>query len=275
MRSARTSARGMVSCLTVFLAAVAAAGERDKVEEALSRVRDVKADLFSRKSSVLGTLPGAAEMAAHQWRCRPVPRPKGGVPREISFDAETIKRAAKLDPARLRKSNGRMGTRVLPLGITGAYVTEVLKRKELIVVHVLKDAPATGVLRLDDIIIGANGRLFQDSEDPRPEMGNALAESQSPELGGILTLHVVRARKPVNLKVDLGSTLSYSDTWPMNCEKTRRIRAAALDYVIRSYPWDRRNFWTPTFLMASGDDAALELARFWRWRTTGERPCRF
>jgi len=27
------------------------------------------------------------------------------------------------------------------------------------------------------------------------------------------------------------------------------------------YPWHRYDFWTPTFLMASGDDAALELAR--------------
>ncbi|MGB2819686.1 MAG: DUF6288 domain-containing protein, partial [Phycisphaerae bacterium] len=40
-----------------------------------------------------------------------------------------------------------------------------------------------------------------------------------------------------------------------------QVRRAALDYVMKSYPWDRRDFWTPTFLLASGDDAALELAR--------------
>jgi len=53
------------------------------------------------------------------------------------------------------------------------------------------DAPATDVLRPDDVILGANGRLFQETEDPRPEMGNALAESQTRELGGILTLAII------------------------------------------------------------------------------------
>lgn len=248
-------------CLTACLVAQVAAAERDELEKALSEVRHVKADLHSRVSSVLGTLPGPVESAAHQMRCRPAPQPKAGVPREIRFDEATVKRAAALNPAVLRKAKPRMGRRVLPLGITGAYVAEALNKRELLVVHVLDDSPATGVLQLDDIIIGANGRLFEDPEDPRPEIGNALVESQSPELGGILTLHVVRDRKPVNLNVDLGNTLSYSDTWPMDCEKSRQIRQAALDYVIETYPWDRRDFWTPTFLMASGDDAALELAR--------------
>jgi len=240
---------------------VAIAAQPDKVELALRQVREVKADLFSRQSSVLGLLPGPAEMAAHQMRCRPIPKPKAGVRRELDFDAETTQRAAKLDPLALRKARSRMGMRVLPLGITGAYFTEAIGHKELLVVHVLPDTPASGVLRSDDIIIGANGRLFQDPEDPRPEMGNALAESQSPELGGILTLHIVRDRKPMNVKIDLGDTTPYSDTWPFDCEKSKKIREAALDYIMSQYPWHRYDFWTPTFLMASGDDAALELAR--------------
>jgi len=247
--------------LILVPASPATAAAPDPLEQALSEVRDVKADLHSRKSSVLGTLPGPAESAAQQMRCRPAPQPKKGVPREIKFDAATIEHAAALNPEALRKAKPRFGRRVLPLGITGAYVAEALNKSVLFVVDVLDDSPATGVLQLDDIIIGANGRLFEDPEDPRPEMGGALCESQSPELGGTLTLHVVRDRKPLNLKIDLGSTLSFSNTWPMDCEKTKQIRRAALDYVIESHPWDRRDFWTPTFLMASGDDAALELAR--------------
>jgi hypothetical protein len=249
------------SGLVFTLIGVATAAEVDKVEEALLEVRHVKADLHSRKSSVLGTLPGPAQMAAHQMRCRPAPKPPKGILREIDFDDVAKERAKKLNPQALRKASGRFGPRVLPLGTTGAYVVECQKKMELLVVHVLDNSPATGVLQLDDILIGANGRLFEDTEDPRPEMGNALVESQSPELGGILTLHVVRDRKPMNVKLDLGNKLSYRDTWPFHCEKTKQIRRAALDHVIKSYPWDRRNFWTPTFLLASGDDAALELAR--------------
>ena len=265
MRTAITSLDCLTTCLATCLAmlvpTLVIAEEPDPVAEALATVREVKADLHGRESSILGTLPGPAEMAAHQMRCRPAPQPKAGVSREMRFDAATEQRAAGLDPLAMRKLSGRMGRRVLPLGITGAYVSEFLNRRELLVVHVLDDSPATGVLRLDDVVIGANGRLFEDPEDPRPEMGGALVESQSPELGGILTLHVVRDRRPVNLKIDLGNTVSYSDTWPFDCEKTVQIRRAALEYVMRGYPWDRRDFWTPTFLMASGDDAALELAR--------------
>ena len=260
MRIKETLIYSLTICLVFLSTGVATAAEGDKIEKALSEVRGVKANLFSRKSGVLGKLPGPAEMAAHQMRCRPAPKPKSGVRREIDFDAETIKRAAKLDPAAMRKARSR-SVRILPLGITGAYVTEAAGKTEFLVVHVLDKTPAAGVLQLDDIIIGANGRIFQDIEDPRPEMGNALVESQSPELGGKLTLHVVRAGKPANMKIDLGSTLRYSDTWPLNCEKSKHIRRAALDYVMKSYPWHRYDFWTPTFLMASGDDAALELAR--------------
>lgn len=250
-----------IICLTCALTGIAAAAEPDQVEQALSDVRDVKADLFSRQSSVLGRMPGPAEMAAHQLRCRPIPKPQAGAAGDVRFDAETIARAAKLDAVALRKAKGRMGMRVLPLGITGAYVTEALGQKELVVVHVPGDTPADGVLQPDDVIIGANGRLFADPEDPRPEMGHALAESQSPELGGILTLQIVRARRPISVKIELGSTLAYSDTWPLNCEKSKQIRRDALDYVMGSYPWHRYDFWTPLFLMASGDDAALDLAR--------------
>ena len=153
-----------------------------------------------------------------------------------------------------------MGMTILPVGITGAYVVEAMGRDELLVVHVLPDSPAAGVLKIDDIIIGANGRLFVDPEDPRPEMGNALCESQSPELGGILTLQIVRDHKPMNVKMDLGSTLDFGPTWPYNYEKTRQVRAAALKYVMET-PRGRYDFWTPLFLMASGDDEALEMAR--------------
>ncbi|MDP6633744.1 MAG: DUF6288 domain-containing protein [Phycisphaerae bacterium] len=261
MRTARTSIYLLTSCLVAFWVCTAPGAEAGEVEKALSEVRDVKAELFSRKSSVLGALPGPAELATHQMRCRPAPKPKTDVRRDIEFDAEAIKRAAKLKPAAMRKAKSRCNIRALPLGITGAYVTEAVGKTEFLVVHVLKETPAAGVLQLDDIIMGANGRLFRDVEDPRPEMGNALVESQSSELGGKLTLHIVRAGKPLNKTIDLGNTLSYSDTWPLNCRKSKQIRRAALDYVMRSYPWHRYDFWTPTFLMASGDDAALELAR--------------
>ena len=89
--------------LTCLIAQVAVAGQNE-VEQALSEVRHVRADLHSRTSNVLGTLPGPAETAAHQKRCRPAPQPKVEVPREIDFDDATLERAATLNPAAWRAS---------------------------------------------------------------------------------------------------------------------------------------------------------------------------
>ena len=149
-----------IICLLSSMAVNADAAAPDKVEEALGEVRDVKADLFSRESSVLGTLPGPAEMAAHQLRCRPLPKPQAGLQRRMRFDAATQQYAAGLDLKSLKKIPGRMGSRCLPLGITGAYVAEFQQRTELMVTHVQADAPAGGALEVGDVVFGANGRQF-------------------------------------------------------------------------------------------------------------------
>ncbi len=254
--------RSRMLVLSVLLLAcqVVSAGEFQSVEKELAKVRDAGRELYTRQSSVFGQLPGSAEMAALQMRCRPLPVPKAGSC-EMDFDAAVVKRAAALDLKKLRKAPGWMAMSVLPVGITGAYVVESQKDVELLVAHVLPDSPAAGVLKVDDVLIGANGRLFTDPEDSRPELGNALCESQSPQLGGILTLQVVRSGKPINVKIDLGTTIDFAETWPYDCEKTRIVRRDALKLVMDQYPWGNYPFWTPTFLLASGDDAALEMAR--------------
>ena len=77
----------VVLCLQV-MAAIQAAEPGDPVEEALSAVRDVKIDMFSRTSSVLGELPGPADLAAAQMRTRPIPQPQLGAPQTVAFTAE-------------------------------------------------------------------------------------------------------------------------------------------------------------------------------------------
>lgn len=252
---------GAIAILAAALAVATASGQPlGTVEQELSKVRQAGEELYNRKSSVFGTLPGPEELAAHQMRCRPLPIPNADARHEMEFDKALRDRAAKLDPNALAKIGGRLGMTVVPVGITGAYVVEAMGKPELLVVHVLPDSPAAGVLKRNDILIGANGRLFVDPEDPRPELGNALCESQSPQLKGILTLQIVRDRKPMNVRIGLGSTLDFSETWPYDCEKTKQVRAAALKYVMTT-PRGRYDFWTPLFLMASGDDEALEMVR--------------
>jgi hypothetical protein len=107
-------------------------------------------------------------------------------------------------------------------------------------------------------------------------MGFALAESQSPPLRGVLTLHVVRNGSPLNIKLNLGDSTPYADTWPYNCSKTKRVRAAALKAVMDDRGSGKSlfglhhggGFWTMLFLMASGDKAAMDRVRDEMRRTT-------
>ncbi|MHC4199506.1 MAG: DUF6288 domain-containing protein, partial [Planctomycetota bacterium] len=225
-------------CAGLCLATVApraAFGRDAELERALSEVRRVKADMFSTESSVLGKLPSPAELAAMQLGCRPIPKPAStvgaGRTRTVTFDAATRRRLAK-ELAPMPAKGTRRANTTIPLGITGAQVTERMGRKSFFVVHVLPGSTAGEVLRKGDVIIGANGRFFRDEEDPRPEMGYALAESQSLEFGGVLVLQIARDGEPMNVSLDLGDRLYYSETWPFGCKKSRQIARAAVRCVL-------------------------------------------
>ena len=273
-----------IACLLAMslLAPGAAGGAPDDdklIEESLEQVRDVKKDLFEGRSSVLGKLPDPEEMARQQLRARPIPKPQTDANATVTFDAERMKKLTaelKRRIGKLRKD--RNGAPVsMPLGITGGRMADdYFGRQDFLIVDVQAGTPAVGKLKSGDIIIGANGRLISDPEDPRPEMGYALIDSQTPQLGGILTLHVVRQGKGVNVRLDLGDKTPYSETWPYNCQKTKQIRAAALKLVLEKGPSAKNlmsrhgkgGFWTPLFLMASGDETAMKKVTEWIRETT-------
>ncbi len=264
----RVSCRiGIAMILVAAAVAPLGAAETDRAAKALAEVRDVKADMFSRHSSVLGQLPSPAELAAAQMRTRPIPQPTVGGPGVVQFTAKQILQYAKAYKGKAISSfgkTGRGGPKTIPLGVTGAHVVEFLGRSELFVGGVESGSPADGVLKQLDVVIGANGRLFVDSEDPRYEMGGALVASQTPQMKGALTLQIVRDGAPMNVRLTLPETQAYSATWPFDCPKSSRLRAAALRCVLDSDMTGRYSdgwSWVSLFLLASGDDEALERAR--------------
>jgi len=272
--------RGLVlAALLACGAAVDASADDAVIARALHRVRDVKREMFEGRSSVLGALPGADEMARQQMRARPIPPFKARPRYAVRLDPERLDALTKaLDPRWARLKKDRKGAvESKTLGITGARIApDYLGRQDFLVVDVQPDTPAEGKLKARDLVLGANGRLFRDREDPRPEMGYALAASQTPRFGGILTLHVVRGGKAVDARLDLGNTTPYSKTWPYRCEKTRQIRERALALVLEKGPdaeglfsrHKKGGFWTPLFLMASGDPNALARVRQYMRATT-------
>jgi hypothetical protein len=244
-------------CLVGLLAAAA-----DPVAEALSAVRDNKRDMYDTTSSVLGTLDSPATLAALQLSCRPIPSYQPGHPPTLAFDAATTQRLVALAAdfsAHLTKDRSR-GRAVFPLTTTGAQIRDLIGSPASAVIHLVHATPAEHQLEVGDVIVGANGHLFSDSEDPRPELGSALSDSQGPELHGVLTLQVVRHQHPLNVAIALPTPMRYSATWPDDCPKTVAIRQASLANVLTEQG-TQFDFWTPLYLLASGDDAALERAR--------------
>ena len=242
----------------------------DPVAAALAKVRDVKADLFSRESSVLGELPGARELADAQPNLREMLRPTGSA--GYPFSAEQRDQFMR----NYRYLTLRGGSRLAgcwPVGKTGIHARDINRRTEIVVVAIERGSPADGLVMVDDILLGANGRLFADPMDPRPALGYALVESATEAGAGRLTLQLLRAGEPMNVEVKIPVTGDYAPTWPYECPKSERMAAEALAFVKANIPNANRmfsrhgggGFWTPLFLMASGDDEAMEMARRWAY----------
>ncbi len=236
----------------------APAAPEDPVIAALNEVRDTRADLFVPHSSVLGDLPGPAELAAAQPQFRELFAAKS--PYSIAFTAEQKERLAHRYKHYSFAGNPRSAS-LTSLGVTGAYIQALDTRGELFVVAVVPGTPADGKLRVDDLIIGANGRLFRDRRDPRIPMGHALYESTTEKLGGKLTLQLLRAGEAMNVIIDLPVLPPYADNWPYDCQRSKLIADGMLRLVLDNESSGGRGLWQALFLMASGDDAALDLAR--------------
>lgn len=248
----------------VALAAANTGAPPDPVVGALADIRDTRCDLYSLQSSIPGKLAGPAELAAAQPNLREYWR--AGTSVAVNFSPEMRKELAREYQYVTLLGGSRLGS-VTPLGISGVCVHDVNGRKDLVVVGTEKRSPADGLLERDEVIVGVNGRFFEEGEDPRVAAGFALAESQTAKLGGVLTLQVVGKEGPRNVPIKLGVSGAYSPTWPYDCEKSRKLADEAVKLIVENEPSGLLSlhhgggYWTPLFLMASGDDAALELAR--------------
>jgi hypothetical protein len=77
------------------------------------------------------------------------------------------------------------------------------------------------VVKVDDVILGVEGRLFND--DARKSLALAIQEAETEAKGGVLKLMVSRGGQVQELALKLAVMGSYSDTAPWNCAKSKRI----------------------------------------------------
>lgn len=117
----------------------------------------------------------------------------------------------------------------LRFGPTGAFGWA--KDHHLVVRGLVPTSPADGKLAMHDVIVGANGKMFVAGLDPRPQLANAITRSETAEMGGKLTLRVIRDGKPVTETIQLQVLGTYAKTCPYNCRKSKKILDNAATFV--------------------------------------------
>jgi hypothetical protein len=167
------------------------------------------------------------------------------------------------------------------LGITGLRAILLKDRPaHLGVKYVFEGTPAHGKVKVDDIIIGANGKKFVvphrngysvevfGGHGPMTDFAAALDESQGDRLKGRLTLEVERNGQPVQVTLDVGTKYgSYGKTFPIDCRKSDLILKELYAYIAKaqgddgSWGGPPHDTFAPLALLASGNKAYLPLVK--------------
>jgi hypothetical protein len=131
------------------------------------------------------------------------------------------------------------------LGVTGIRAELVAAEpKALLVKHVLPRTPARNSIKIDDLIIGANGKRFKHehrngygmevfgADGPVSELAEALEACQGKTGTGKLPLMVKRGDETIKVELDIGRKYgSYAATYPATCPKSEKILGELLDYI--------------------------------------------
>ncbi len=140
---------------------------------------------------------------------------------------------------------------------------------------VIEGSPAAGKFTVGQIIRGVNGVKLQ-GVNPYVALGEALTRAEASD--GVMAFEVQddeKAAQPGTRTVTVNIPVlgAYSETWPMNCEKSRRIIAQAAEYYAHD-PAFRRMYFNDNsenggipsalaclFLLSTGDDRYLPIVR--------------
>ena len=132
--------------------------------------------------------------------------------------------------------------------------------RQILVTHVGKGSPADGVMEVNDVILGVDGKPFTD--DARQSIARAIQQAEKAANKGVLKLTRWRAGKTDQVQLKLRVMGMYSDTAPYNCPKSRRIFDEACK-VLAAEPL-KEDLWgaiNGLALMATGKDEYLPRVR--------------
>jgi HEAT repeat protein len=98
--------------------------------------------------------------------------------------------------------------------------------RQILVTHVGAASPADGVVKVDDVILGVDGKPFSD--DARKSFARAIQQAETKARDGVLKLTVWRAGQTQDVSLKLAVMGTYSDTAPYNCDKSKLILENAI-----------------------------------------------
>ncbi len=90
--------------------------------------------------------------------------------------------------------------------------------RQILVTHLGAKSPADGVVKVDDVILGVNGRLF--TEDARKSFAGAI---QLAEQTGSLKMTISREGKTQDVELKMRVLGAYGATAPFGCAKSKLI----------------------------------------------------
>ncbi len=129
-------------------------------------------------------------------------------------------------------------------------------------------AAATGRLRPGQWIESINGRTLRD-RDPRKVLGDVLARAEATDGRLVFLVREDEDARPEEVVVTVPVLGAYSETWPLDCPKSDRIVRNMADYLATRTWGGGVNLDGPAllFLLSTGEDRDLEVARRWIQRT--------
>ncbi|MDX1681677.1 MAG: DUF6288 domain-containing protein, partial [Phycisphaeraceae bacterium] len=157
------------------------------------------------------------------------------------------------------------------MGPTGARAW--MRGYQFVITRIDRRSPADGVLELGDVVYGVNGKTFGPDVDPRMTLGHAIGETEAS--GQPLKLDVERKGQPTVISLTLPRLGAWGETWPIDCEKSRRVlRDACRALLPEQLPsgqvitdGDLGTSLGGLLWLASADPAFLDAARRAAYRT--------
>lgn len=163
---------------------------------------------------------------------------------------------------------GPTGIRAMMTDSAGKTVFQG-KGIQFVVKYIFPNSPAANVVKVGDVIYGANGLPFKTVyifgywwgfgyEGPITEFGKAVEDAESKNKGA-LSIMLRRNGSPMTVTVQLPMQETFSATWPYNCPKSQKLRNSAVKWIVDNQKADGRwqgyaqgNFLCALALLAQG-----------------------